>query len=66
MHVSPSVAFGVYFSAWPVTKHGGRCLSLTGINRVSDRVSINFMEYMHYYKSVLFYTSLEQTVIVDS
>ena len=65
MHVSPSVAFGVYFSAWPVTKHGGRCLSLTGINRVSDRVSINFMEYMHY-KSVLFYNSLEQTVIVDS
>ena len=52
-------------STWNVTKHRDQSSSLTGINWVSDGVGIDFIEYMHY-KSVHFYSSLEQTVIVDS
>ena len=52
-------------SARSVTKHGDRSPSPTGVNWVSDRVGIDFIEYMCY-KSVCFYGSLEQTVIVDS
>ena len=48
-----------------VTKHRDWSLSPTGINWVSDGVSIDFIEYMCY-KSVHFYGSLERTVIVDS
>ena len=55
----------LYLSAWSVTKHRNQSPSLTGINWVSDGVSINFIEYMCY-KSVRFYGSLEQMVIVDS
>ena len=55
----------LYLSSWSVTKHRDQSLSLMGINWVSDGVGINFIEYMHY-KSVCFYGSLEQMVIVDS
>ena len=48
-----------------VTKHGDPSPSPTDVNWVSDRVGINFIEYMHY-KGVCFYNSLERTVIVDS
>ena len=52
-------------SMWNVTQHGDWSPSPMGINWVSDGVSINFVEYMHY-KSVRFYGSLEQVVIADS
>ena len=52
-------------SAQSVTKHGNQSPSLMGIIWVSDGVGINFVEYMRY-KSVHFYGSLEQMVIVDS
>ena len=48
-----------------VTKHGYRCPSPAGVYSVSDGAGIDFVEYMCY-KSVRFYNSLEQTVIVDS
>ena len=47
-----------------VTMHGDWSPSPMGVNWVSDGVGIDFIEYMHY-KSVHFYGSLEQTVIVD-
>ena len=52
-------------SMWSVTKHGDQSPSLTGVNWVSDGVSIDFIEYVHN-KIVCFYSSLERTVIVDS
>ena len=55
----------LYLSMQNVTKHRDRSLSLTGVNWVSDGVSIDFVEYMHY-ESVCFYGSLEQMVIADS
>ena len=41
-----------------VTKHRYQCLSPVGVNCVSDRANIDFIEYMHY-KSVHFYNSFE-------
>ena len=41
-----------------VTKHGDQCLSLVGINWVSDGASIDFIECMCY-KSIRFYNILE-------
>ena len=54
----------LYLSAWNVTKHGDQSLSLTGINWVSDGLSIDFTEYMHH-RGVRFFGSLERMVIVD-
>ena len=51
-------------STWNVTKHRDWSLSLTGINWVSDGVSINFTEYM-YHKDVHFFGSLKQMIIID-
>ena len=48
----------LYLSVWDVTKHGGRSLSLMGINCVSDKVGIDSTGYMHC-KSVHFSGSLE-------
>ena len=45
-------------SAWDVTKHESQSLSLTGINWVSDGVSIDSTEYMCH-KVVRFSGSLE-------
>ena len=36
----------LHSSAWNVTKHGGRSLSLMGVNWVSDGVGIDSTEYM--------------------
>ena len=47
-----------------VTKHRDQSPSLTGINWVSDRVSIDFTEYMHL-KDVRFFGSLKRTIIID-
>ena len=55
----------LYLSARNVTKHRDQSPSPTGVNWGSDGVGIDFVEYMHY-KSVHFYGSLEQMVIVDS
>ena len=54
----------LYLSAWNVTKHGDQSLSPTGVNWVSDRVGIDFTEYMHR-RGVCFLGSLEQMIIVD-
>ena len=51
-------------SAQDVTKHGSRSPSPTGINWVSDGVSINSTEYMCH-KVVRFSGSLEQVTIVS-
>ena len=48
----------LYLSMQSVTKHRDRSLSLMSVNWVSDGVSIDFIEYMHY-KSVRFYKSLK-------
>ena len=52
---------GVYSSTWGVTKHRDQCLSLTGINWVSNGVSFNFVEIHAYQKCLL----LMQCRVVD-
>ena len=47
-----------------VTKHGGQSPSPTGVNWVSDGVSIDSTEYMHH-KSVRFSGSLKQMTVID-
>ena len=59
-----SLVWRLYLSVRNVTKHGDWSPSLTGINWVSDRVSIDLTEYMHR-RGVRFFGSLEQTIIVD-
>ena len=54
----------LYLSTWNVTKHGDRSPSPTGVNWVSDGVSIDFTEYMCR-KGVHFFGSLKQMIIVD-
>ena len=54
----------LYLSAQNVTKHGGQSPSLTGVNWVSDGVSIDSTEYMHH-KCVHFSGSLKQTTVID-
>ena len=54
----------LYLSVQKVTKHGGRSPSPTGINWVSDGVSIDSSGYMRH-KSVCFSVSLEQVTVVD-
>ena len=54
----------LYSSVWVVTKHGGRSLSPTGVNWVSDGVGIDSTEYMHC-KDVRFSGSLKWTTVID-
>ena len=54
----------LYLSTWNVTKHRDRFPSLTGINWVSDGVSIDFTEYMCC-KGVHFSGSLKQMIMID-
>ena len=37
----------LYLSAWSVTKHGDQSPSPMGVNWVSDRVGIDFIEYQY-------------------